>query len=80
MSEMNWGKVVFQDINIQNGLGRLLVYNSFETMSRKGTRASCYFLRGYLAGFFSELFEREVNIEEERCAAMQHDCCEFSFR
>jgi len=78
--KMNWGKIVFQDINIQSGSGKILVFNSFETVARKGAKTRCHFLRGYLVGFLSELFEREIAVEEEQCASMGHSHCEFSFK
>jgi len=79
-NEMNWGKIQFQGIDIQSGSGVILVYNSFEANARKGTKQSCHFLRGYLAGFLSELFQREIAVEEEQCAAMGHNYCKFSFK
>jgi len=78
--EMNWGKIFFQDLDLGNGRGRILVYNSFETIARKDTKPSCHFLRGYLAGFLSELFKREITVEEEQCAAMGNSHCKFSLK
>jgi len=78
--EMNWGKIQFQDIDLKNGSGKILIHNSFEAIARKNTRQSCHFLRGYLTGFLSELFEREITVEEEQCAATGGNCCKFSFK
>jgi len=79
-NEMNWGKILFQGLNIKDGNGKILFYNSFETRARRSTKPSCHFLRGYLAGFLSELFEREITVEEEQCASMGQSCCKFSFK
>lgn len=79
-NELNWGKILFQNISVEKGCGEILVYNSFEAISRRGTKPVCHFMRGYLAGFLSELFEREIKVEEDQCGAMGHNCCKFSFR
>jgi len=79
-NEMNWGKILFQDVDIEAGRGEIFVYNSFEVAACKSASTSCYFIKGYLAGFLSELFEREIRVEEEQCAATGAPYCRFSFK
>lgn len=79
-NEMNWGRIRFVDIGFQNGRGSIVVHDSFEVAGRKSTKPCCHFLRGYFAGFLSELFGREITVEEEQCASTGASCCKFSFR
>jgi len=74
-----WGKISFQKINFKNGLGKVIVTDSFETKARKTKQPSCHFFRGFLAGFLSELFQKTVTVTEENCAAKGDEQCEFTF-
>jgi len=81
----NWGKLIFRDVDFVNGSGKVIVTDAFETMARKaevGREAGqpcCSFLRGFLTGFLSELFERSLTITEEKCAGKGDEHCEFTF-
>ena len=77
----NWGKLTFRDVDLANGSGKIVVVDSFETMARKTKREQpcCNFLRGFLAGFLSELFEKTVTVTEEKCAGKGDENCEFIF-
>ena len=82
----NWGKLTFRDVDFVNGSGKVIVADALETMARKaegGREAGepcCNFLRGFLTGFLSELFERSLAITEEKCAGKGDEHCEFTFR
>ena len=82
----NWGKLTFRDIDFVDGSGKVIVADAFETMARKteeGRETSqpcCNFLRGFLSGFLSELFEKSITITEEKCAGKGDEYCEFVFR
>jgi len=76
---MNWGKMSFQDVDLENGKGKIRVLNSFETLVGKCTQPSCHFLRGFLAGFLSELFGRDISVAEVKCAGKGDVHCEFEF-
>jgi len=76
---MNWGKISFQNVNIENGRGKIMVADSFESLASKCTQPSCHFLRGFLAGFLSELFSRDILVTEVKCAGKGDDRCEFEF-
>lgn len=81
----NWGKLTFRDVDFANGSGRIIVADALETISRKvegGRRAvqpCCDFLRGFLTGFLSELFEKSLTVGEEKCAGNGDKHCEFIF-
>jgi len=76
---MNWGKISFQNVDLENGAGKIRVLDSFESLVRKCTKPSCHFLRGFLAGFLSELFDRDISITEVKCVGKGDDHCEFEF-
>lgn len=78
-SEENWGKMSFQDVDHKKGSGRILIIDSFETVARKRNRPSCYFFKGFLAGFLSELFGKPITVVEERCSSKGDEHCEFRF-
>ncbi len=82
----NWGKLTFRDVDFVNGSGKVVVADAFETMARKAeegreiSQPCCNFLRGFLSGFLSELFEKSITIAEEKCAGKGDEHCEFTFR
>jgi len=82
----NWGKLTFRDVDFVNGSGKVIVADAFETIARKAgegretSQPCCNFLRGFLSGFLSELFEKSITITEEKCAGKGDEHCEFIFR
>jgi len=82
----NWGELTFRDVDFVNGSGKVIVADAFETMackaegSRETGQPCCNFLRGFLTGFLSELFEKSTMITEEKCAGKGDEHCEFIFR
>ena len=81
----NWGKMTFQDVDFTTGSGKVIVADAFETMARKREKGQvtgqpcCNFLRGFLSGFLSELFEKSITITEEKCSGKGDEHCEFIF-
>ena len=59
---MNWGEIMFQEVDLQNGKGKIQVNNSFESLMLNCAQPSCHFLRGFFVGFLSELFNREISV------------------
>jgi predicted hydrocarbon binding protein len=82
----NWGKLAFREIDFVNGSGKIIVADAFETIARKAKvpqeadQPSCSFLRGFLTGFLSELFERSLTVIEEKCVGKGDENCQFTFR
>jgi predicted hydrocarbon binding protein len=83
--EENWGDLSFREVNFERGTGTIRVANSFETVAMKREETSrtsqpcCHFLRGFLAGFLSEFFQRTLTVTEEKCCGKGDHCCEFTF-
>jgi predicted hydrocarbon binding protein len=79
-SKEKWGKISFTGVDFKRGNGKIKIEDSFETVARKGNNLGCYFFRGFLAGFLSELFEKSILVVEEKCLSKGDSYCEFSFR
>ena len=79
MNDENWGKLSFPNIDLATGVGKARLIDSFESRTRKTTQPCCYFLRGFLAGFLSELFGKTIEVTEEKCAGKEDEHCEFAF-
>lgn len=77
--EENWGKILFQDMALKKGSGRVLIADSFEAVVHKTTQPSCQFFRGFLSGFLSKLLEKPIAVVEEKCKAKGDEHCEFIF-
>lgn len=85
--EENWGELSFSHVDFIKGMGRVVVADSFETVplatkghKTKRSQPCCHFLRGFLAGFLSELFQKPTVVTEEKCAGMGDEHCEFAFK
>ena len=74
-----WGKLEIIDIDSKEKRAILSLENSpFASALRwKTNKPVDHFMRGLLAGFFSKLFKLEVDCVETKCAAMNHNFCEF---
>lgn len=75
-----WGKIAFRDIDFKNGTGKVVIFNSFETIFRKASEPCCYFFKGFLTGFLSELFNKDITVTEMKCAGKGDEYCEFVFK
>ena len=85
--EENWGEFSFSHVDFTKAKGKVVVTDSFETvpLATKGHKTKrgqpcCHFLRGFLAGFLSELFQKPTVVTEEKCAGRGDEHCEFAFR
>jgi len=75
-----WGEISFMGVNFKRGSGKITIDNSFEAVARKNNPLGCYFFRGFLTGFLSELFKRSVTVTEEKCMSKGNPNCEFTFQ
>lgn len=84
--EENWGKISFSEVNFAKGTGKIIVTDSFETIAikshttKKNRQPCCHFLRGFLAGFLSELFQKTIRVTEKKCVGKGDGHCEFTFK
>lgn len=80
-SKENWGELTFLEVDFAYGAGKIVVADAFETIAHKTKRedSCCNFLRGFLTGFLSELFEKTITVTEEKCTGKGDKHCEFTF-
>jgi len=78
--EEKWGEISFTGVDFKRGSGKIRIDNSFEAVARKSDQLGCYFFRGFLTGFLSELFKKSITVTEERCMTKGNSNCEFSFK
>ncbi|MFH1239666.1 MAG: 4-vinyl reductase [Candidatus Diapherotrites archaeon] len=74
-----WGKIEKINFDVKEKRAIVSLENSpFASALRwKTNKPVDHFMRGLLAGFFSKLFNLEVDCVETKCAAMNHNSCEF---
>jgi len=75
--EEGWGEYNIREINWDERRAMVVVENCFEAMGVKDTEPQCHFVRGYLGGFFSTLFEKTVTSRENACKAKGDLSCVF---
>ncbi|MEM2929954.1 MAG: V4R domain-containing protein [Thermoproteota archaeon] len=75
---MGWGVVDIVKMDLENREVQARVYESFECeIGRGGETAYGHFSRGLVAGFFTQVFGREVKAVETMCVAKGDPYCEF---
>ncbi|MEM1574733.1 MAG: V4R domain-containing protein [Nitrososphaerota archaeon] len=74
-----WGIPELEEFNEEKSISRIRVYELFECMPFKGMKkeASSYFFKGYLTGILKNLFNKEIEIIEEKCVAKGDPYCLF---
>lgn len=78
-STHNWGEIIFSEVNFEMKKGSITVNNSFEARKGKSDTPICYFLKGYLEGFLSELLDENIQVEEQKCKSQNNSKCDFIF-
>jgi len=78
--EENWGKMSFRDVDLKKGHGRIRVDHPFEMMACSNNQCGCgcSFLRGFLAGFLSKLFNKDITVVKEKYDK-EKKYCELKF-
>ncbi|MGB9718225.1 MAG: V4R domain-containing protein [Thermoproteota archaeon] len=65
------------NFNVEKGEAEVRIYQSFECETGKGSETPYgHFIRGVLAGFFSNIFEKDVKAVETKCIARGDPYCE----
>ncbi len=77
-SNMGYGKMHVQDLDLEKGSGLVLVQNCFEAQDTGASlKPICKFTTGFLAGIFSELIGKNIRAEESECRARGDSDCKF---
>jgi len=79
-TNMGFGKIQVDELNLESGLARVSIANSFESEPvASSTRPSCIFTLSYLEGMFSQLIGKAVRGREVDCRAKGDKLCGFTF-
>ena len=75
-----WGDFRLTSLDLNGMTASVTVLNGFECANGAGSSSSpstCDFVRGHLAGVFSEMFGKRMNVTETLCAGRGHSKCQF---
>ena len=77
-----WGDFKLASLDLAKPAASVQVFNGFECAHLEGTGSpssdfTCDFVRGHLAGLFSEMFAKRVEVTETFCVARGHSHCQF---
>jgi predicted hydrocarbon binding protein len=78
-SSLGWAQASGLKSDFDGARAEIQVVDNFECLPHKGQDQKPYsnFLRGHLAGLFSELMGKRVDAEETNCIAQGDPCCLF---
>jgi predicted hydrocarbon binding protein len=78
-TNMGFGKIQVDELNLASGLASVSISNSFESEPiASSTRPACIFTLSYLEGIFSQLIARDVRGSEIDCRAKGDKLCRFT--
>jgi predicted hydrocarbon binding protein len=78
-TNMGYGKIKVDDVNIESGTVNVSLSNSFEAETAERSRKpTCVFTLGYLEGIFSQLIGKDLRGRETTCKGKNDDDCRFS--
>ena len=78
-TNMGFGKIEVEELNLESGLASVSITNSFESEPvASSTRPSCIFTLSYLEGIFSQLIDKDVRGREVECRAKGDKLCQFT--
>jgi predicted hydrocarbon binding protein len=77
---VGWGIISFRGLLRDQKSIEAVIADNFECLHYKGQAASprSQFVRGALAGWFSEMYHPRINCTENRCIAKGDQYCEFT--
>jgi predicted hydrocarbon binding protein len=78
---VGWGMMDVVKMSLEAGEAQVRVYQSFECETGKGSETPYgHFIRGILAGFFTEIFGEEAKAVETKCIATGDPYCEYMIK
>jgi predicted hydrocarbon binding protein len=78
---VGWGMMDVVKMSLEAGEAQIRIYQSFECETGKGSETPYgHFIRGILAGFFTEIFQREAKAVETKCIATGDPYCEYTVK
>ncbi len=78
---LGWGKLKVLKYSLEDCFAIVTIENSFECeLGRGAKKPYSQFIRGALAGWFSEVVKKKCTAEETRCLAKGDKYCEFHIK
>jgi len=72
-----WFKMSLDSFDAERCSGRIVCEGVFEAKGFKSDRPSCFFTKGFLKGFLTTLYTKEVSVEEVSCSSKGDEKCIF---
>jgi len=72
-----WFKMTLDSFDAELCSGRIVCEGVFEANGFKSDKPSCFFTKGYLKGFLTTLYAKEVSVEEISCSSKGDEKCVF---
>lgn len=75
-----WGDFSLRSLDLNGMTASVTVLNCLECAHESdpsSTLSSCDFVRGHLAGMFSEMFDKKMDATETLCVGRGHNRCQF---
>jgi predicted hydrocarbon binding protein len=81
-SACGWGIFKAIDVDLEQASATVEAIDCFECAPKEGKKSGPYsqFVRGHIAGLFSRLFDRRVDVIETGCIASGNPHCQFRIR
>ncbi len=76
-ADQNWGDIDFRNLDLKCASGTITVKNCFESKAKTSNESGCFFFKGYLTGFLSELLQSDITLDEVKCVAKGDSHCEY---
>lgn len=76
---VGWGILTLKAIDLDTKTAEIHIKDGFESADSRNTSSApqCHFIRGLLAGWFSQLFENKIDVIETQCEAKGDPNCVF---
>ncbi len=74
--EQHWGDIEFTGLDLGRKTGKISLKNCFD-VSFKSSVGECYFMRGFLTGFLSELFQDNITVSNSYNKACNGACAQL---
>ena len=75
-----WFRTSIESFDVERCTGRLVCEGIFEAKQFNSDRPSCFFTKGFLKGFLTQLYSKEVSVDEVACASKGDEKCVFEVK
>jgi predicted hydrocarbon binding protein len=75
-----WFKMSLDSFDAELCSGRIVCEGVFEAKGFRSDKPSCFFTKGFLKGFLTTLYAKEVSVEEVSCSSKGDEKCVFELK